>query len=173
MIAKTERHTTTLNVIPTRAAPAGKPLVLVGVNLLRRVADQLMVATDVRLPEPRDQAEVYSLATTAGSTDVMVVPVERYNAMMDSIEDMEAAIAFKSTRGEESFPAEVADRLSAGESPICVFRKYRGMTQHALADKIGKTKGYISEIEAGKKPGSVGVIRGIAEALGVAIDDLV
>ena len=37
------------------------------------------------------------------------------------------------SEGGESFPIEVADRLLAGESPIRVYRSYRGMTQQELA----------------------------------------
>ena len=103
----------------------------------------------------------------------MVVPLDHYDALMDALEDREAAIAYERTRGEEAFPLELANRIADGESKIRVFREHRGLTQRALADTIGKSKAYVSEIEAGKKPGSVEVIRRIAETLGVDMDDLV
>ncbi|MDE0058995.1 MAG: hypothetical protein OXI22_11830 [Defluviicoccus sp.] len=39
--------------------------------------------------------------------------------------------------GGEPFPAEIADRLLAGESPIREHRLYRGMTQKRLAEAAG------------------------------------
>ena len=42
-----------------------------------------------------------------------------------------------------------------------------------LAAVIGKSPSYLSEIETGKKPGSVAVLRQIAEALGVDLENLV
>ncbi|MSO92134.1 MAG: XRE family transcriptional regulator [Rhodospirillales bacterium] len=103
----------------------------------------------------------------------VVLAAETYDRMVDRLEVLEARLAYARTRNEESFPAEVARRLVQGESPIRVFRAHRGLTQQALAAAVGKSKGYVSEIEAGKKRGSTTVLKAIAETLGVAIDDLV
>lgn len=173
MNTKPERDTTTLKIVrPTVPAAAG-PLTLLGVDLRERVADMLTVYTNIKLPIPPMRAYLAHLQTTLGSTEVMVVPLERYDALVDAVEEKEIAAVHASTRGEETFPLEIADRLAAGESPVRVFREHRGLTQQALADKIIASKGYISEIEAGKKPGSVDVIRRLAEALGVDVADLI
>lgn len=74
---------------------------------------------------------------------------------------------------EERFPAEVADRLIAGESPLKVFREYRGLTQGRLAETARTTAPYLSQIENGRRTGSVGLLRRLADALRVEIDDLV
>ena len=47
------------------------------------------------------------------------------------------------------------------------------MTQQALAAAIGIGKAYLSEIETGKKHGSIRVIKAAAEVLDVDLDDLV
>ena len=173
MNAKRERDTTILKVVrPTVPAAAG-PLTLINVDLRDRAAGALTVATNIYLPHPPFEAHPARLQTTAGSTDVMVVPLERYDALLDALEEKEIAAVHASTRGEETFPLKIADRLAAGESPVRVFREHRGLTQQALADKIIASKAYISEIEAGKKPGSVDVIRRLAEALGVDVADLI
>ena len=70
--------------------------------------------------------------------------------------------------GEGDLPGEVLDELAARqESPVKILRKYRGMTQSALAKKAGISRPYLTEIETGKKDGSVRAIKGLAEALGV------
>ncbi len=75
--------------------------------------------------------------------------------------------------GGESFPAEVLDRLLAGQNPIRVYRVHRGMTQGALAAAAGIHPVYLSQIETGKRTGSARTLAAIAEALGVTVDDLI
>ena len=53
--------------------------------------------------------------------------------------------------GGEFFPAEVVDRLLAGENPIRVYRNYRRMTQKQLAEAAGINPVYLSQIETGKR----------------------
>ena len=73
---------------------------------------------------------------------------------------------------EESFPVEVVDRLLAGESPIAVFRKHRGLRQRHLAEAAGINPVYLSRIERGKRNGSTRTLAAIAAALRVDLDDL-
>jgi DNA-binding XRE family transcriptional regulator len=104
----------------------------------------------------------------------VTIPRSEYEALraaLDCFEDAAAVAAYRATRADESLPIEVADRLLAGENPLRVWRRHRGMTQRALAAVIGKS--YLSEIESGKKDGSIRVIKAAAKALGVDLDDLV
>ncbi len=55
----------------------------------------------------------------------------------------------------------------------CIWRERRKLTLSALARSSGVRMSYLSEIEAGEKPGSVDAYRKAAAALGVDIDDLV
>lgn len=110
--------------------------------------------------------------TTAGVVDSVIVPRARFEEIEELLEDRAAEAAYHRTRDEESFPAELAYRLMDGDHPVRVFRQYRGMKAVQLARRIGKSPSYLSEIETGKKPGSVAVLRQIADALGVDLDDL-
>jgi transcriptional regulator with XRE-family HTH domain len=47
------------------------------------------------------------------------------------------------------------------------------MTRRALAPAAAIPAGYLSEIESGKKPGSVAAYRALAKALTVPMEDLV
>ena len=73
---------------------------------------------------------------------------------------------------DEVIPGEVVDQLFGGTSPLRVWREYRGLTQEALADRAGIGKSYISQIESGKKTGSVKVMTALAKALSLDVDDL-
>ncbi len=68
---------------------------------------------------------------------------------------------------------DLVDRLLADENPIRVFREYRGMTQRELATKVGVNAAYLSQIESGKRGGSTRILRAIANALNVDLDDIV
>ena len=54
-----------------------------------------------------------------------------------------------------------------------VWREHRGLTQSGLARASGVHRVVVADIEAGRKGGSVRSLKGLAEALGVGIDDLV
>lgn len=109
-----------------------------------------------------------------GAPAFAVIPWEEYRrllpeAQMSDEELLDLAMA----EAEESFPAEVADRLLAGEIPIKVFRDYRGLTQRALAERVGINPVYLSQLETGRRQGGVATLRRIADALNVELDDLV
>ena len=92
-----------------------------------------------------------------------------------TLEDEDAIdiAAAKAVENDESIPLDVAKRLIEGGNPIKVYRKYRGLTQQALADKVGSKPVYISQIKTGASNPSTKLLRKLATALDVTIDDLV
>ncbi len=100
--------------------------------------------------------------------DKVVISLEDFEDMMDVIA-FDDAIA----RNEETFPVELATKMIAGESPMKVFREYRGYTQSELADKVKMSQPTIAALENGKKEGSIKTLKKLALALDVDIDDLV
>ena len=63
--------------------------------------------------------------------------------------------------------------MLAAKTPLAFFRKRRGLSQAALAKKVGIAQDFLSEIEAGLKTGDVRTLRKIADALDLSLDDLV
>lgn len=89
------------------------------------------------------------------------------------MEDLEDLIAAQAAEADERFPHDFVVRLLSGEeNPVRVWRDYRGLSQKHLAEMAGMQQGYLSEIETGRKPGSLGAYRALAEALGCLVDDL-
>ncbi len=89
------------------------------------------------------------------------------------LETFDRAKAALASGEEELIPAEFADRMIGGESPLRVYRSLRGCTQQALADLSGVNRVQIADIEAGRNMGSVETVRKLADALGVMVDDLI
>lgn len=70
-------------------------------------------------------------------------------------------------------PHDIAIAIIYGENPISAFRAHCGITLRELAEKTGLSPSYISEIERGKKAGSVNALARIANAFDTTIDALV
>ncbi|MGV3550381.1 helix-turn-helix domain-containing protein [Rhizobium sp.] len=95
---------------------------------------------------------------------------------LEDAEDIASATAVleRINRGEEELvPAHVVERLLGDESPITVWREYRGMTLSALAEQAGLSQSYLSQIEFGKREGKIAVLASLARALSVDLDELV
>lgn len=74
----------------------------------------------------------------------------------------------------DSLPENVREQLALKkDNPIKILRKYRGLTQGGLAEAAGLSRPYLTEIETGRKDGSIRAIKAIADALGVPMERLV
>lgn len=105
-----------------------------------------------------------------GETYVLI-PEEEYEDLMDSI--AAEKIMARIRAGEETWPAELVYELWETDSRIRTYRNYRKMSVSDLAAAAGISQPYLSEIESGKKTGSVDVLKRIAAALKVDLDDIV
>jgi DNA-binding XRE family transcriptional regulator len=119
------------------------------------------------------------IITTPAGERLVVVPEADYAALLSAIEDANDAEIVRVFRerfaaGEEEFvPSEMVDRILAGENPVRVWREHRGLTVSALAEKAGIAQPYLSQIETGKREGTLQTMKKIADALRVTLDDLV
>lgn len=123
-----------------------------------------------------DKATLDEMASTIRSTANSIFA--DLQAVEDVIDDSEeaadiAAYDAVKARGEEEFPIALMRRLVAGEHPVKVYRRYRGSTQTALATEAGTTASYISQIETRQRIGSMALLRRLAAALDVTVDDLI
>lgn len=103
-------------------------------------------------------------------------PASRMHAAEDVRAAIRAALAVEAriARGkEELIPANVVDRLIDGEPPLRVWREFRDQSQAALARASGVNRVQIVDIETGRSSGSVHTLRKLADALRIAVDDLI
>ena len=112
-----------------------------------------------------------------GGEKFVVLPLIEFEHLQDDAEMLEDILAYqeakKRTENEESFPSSVVHPLIDGENPIKIYRKYRKMTQVQLAEKAGIARAYLAQLETGKKQGSVAVLKSVAAALDLELDDIV
>lgn len=101
----------------------------------------------------------YDIIHIAGKPHVLV-PLHDYTQM-------------KNSGNDNALPDDVLQKVAlAQESPIKIIRKFRGMTQDDLAAACGLSRPYLTEIETGRKEGSIRSLKSIAAALGVPLERL-
>lgn len=114
-----------------------------------------------------------------GKPEWAVVPYETYLQLVEQAEtlvDLREYDRVKASleKGEEELvPVEVVDALLQGENPIKVWREHRGISQAELASAVGISVPYLSQLEGGKRTGTIEVLNSIARALNLSLDDLV
>ncbi len=119
-----------------------------------------------------------TIVTPAGERLIVLTEAD-YNRLVEAAEDAADANAVEHFRRkmaageEELIPAEVANRILDGENRIRVWREYRRLTSKALADKAGLAQGFVSQIETGRREGTLETLKKISAALSLTIDDLV
>ena len=74
--------------------------------------------------------------------------------------------------GEELIPSAVVDRLAEGESPLKVWREYRGFALKDLAGRLGVAESCLMQMENGREAGSVELLTPLTKILQVDVDDL-
>jgi hypothetical protein len=80
---------------------------------------------------------------------------------------------YRARTGEPTIPHEVVEAIHKGIHPVQAWRTHRGLTLQQLAKAGQVPVDYLSEIETGKKPGSVAAYKALARALATEIDMLV
>jgi len=115
---------------------------------------------------------------TPSGEEMVVLSRADYEELLSATEELEDALAAERSLARiaagkvELIPeAEVDDYLDA-PTPLAFWRRKRGMTQAALAERVGVTEEELAEIESGREEGQVGVLRDMAAALRVTVDEL-
>jgi DNA-binding XRE family transcriptional regulator len=113
-----------------------------------------------------------------GHPEFAVIPYADYQHFLELLEDEIDARTVAEfheayTAGREFLvPNEIMRREIAGESSIKLWREHRGLTQQELAKRAGISKPYLSQIETGKRQGTVETLSAIARSLDVPLDVL-
>ena len=86
--------------------------------------------------------------------------------MIDLLDDNSdcAAIdrALREDEAGDTIPGEIVNTILDGATPLRAWRQYREFTLEMLADRIGVSKEYLSQIENGQKSGTVDIFRQIS-----------
>ena len=113
-----------------------------------------------------------------GRPEFAVISYADYERFLELIEDEADARAVAEFHADYAagkaflVPDDILRRELAGESPVKLWRIQRNLTQQELAKRAGISKSYLSQIETGKRQGTVETLKAIALALDVPPDVL-
>ena len=120
------------------------------------------------------------MTKTPKGEDIVILSRKEYETLVASVSDDAAdAEALRRSIGrvksgeDHTLTSAEIDELLASKTPLAFYRKKHGLTQAALAQRIGIAQGFLSEIEAGFKAGDIRTLRKIADELRISLDDLV
>jgi len=114
-----------------------------------------------------------------GKPEYAVLPYPDYLVLVEQAEMLEDVHSYDEVKNsiargnEELIPASTVNALADGENPIKVWREYRELTQQKVAEEIGISIPYVSQLETNKRKASIDVMKKMALLLNVDIDDLV
>jgi hypothetical protein len=111
--------------------------------------------------------------------EIAILPRKEYEALaakaQEADEDFGTARLIARARKEIAagmplIPKEVVDRIASGENALRALREWRGKTQLYVAHKTNIGQGYISDLESGRRKGTIAVWKKIADVLKVPLD---
>lgn len=89
----------------------------------------------------------------------VIVPMQEYRRLLNG-----------GKTPDNDLPDEILNQIAAKtRHPIQIIRKYRGLTQSDLASAASISRPYLTEIETGRKTGSIDALKALAKALDVEI----
>ena len=115
---------------------------------------------------------------TPGGERMVVLPLEDYERLCAAAEDLadmrdyDRAKQGLAAGTDELIPADFGDRILDGESPVRVWREYRGLSVKQLAASAQISAAYLSQIEGGSRNGSLSTMKALAKGLSLDVDDV-
>ena len=110
-----------------------------------------------------------------GKPAFAVLPIaewRRIEGRLEDLEDVHSVARYLANSGRETLPAEMVYAMVEGQSALRVWREHRGHTLSHLAKLARISAPYLSQLETGKRQASQAVLRRLAKALQVEVDDL-
>ena len=104
-----------------------------------------------------------------------LVPADIWERVKAMVEDAQDAAAYAEAQANDDgfrVPHAVVLAEIDGAHPVKAWRDFRGLTLQALADAAGVSKPYVSQIEGGKRAGTIATLKKLAGVLGVPLDVL-
>ena len=111
--------------------------------------------------------------------EVAILPRKDYEALAAKAQEVDedfctARLAARARKeiaaGMPLIPKEVVDRIARGENALRALRRWRSKTQLYISHKTNIGQGYISDLESGRRKGTIPVLKKIADVLKVPLD---
>lgn len=116
--------------------------------------------------------------TTPSGEAIVILPEAEFERLVSLAEDasdardLAASRARLDTGADELLSEADLDALRAAPTPLAFWRARRGLDAAVLAERVGLAETDLAAMEGSALTGDITDYRALAEALGVALDDL-
>ncbi len=118
--------------------------------------------------------------TTPSGEELAIMPRAEYEALValaaEAEEDAADLARYDERKAElakdraAALPPEVSALMLRGMSLPRALRKWRGLTQQAVASKIGAAQGFVSDLESGRRRAAANTVHALAEVYDVPVE---
>lgn len=121
-------------------------------------------------------AKVQFIRTPKGES-LAVLPRAEYEALAKAADRYDRAqlraVERRIKEGrEKEYPFAVVEAVADGLPPVRAWREDRALSATAVAEAAGISAGYLSQIETGRRTGTLRVLQAIADVIGVTVTEL-
>jgi DNA-binding XRE family transcriptional regulator len=109
--------------------------------------------------------------TSPEGEEMAVLPKAEFDALSEMVDHATAVCEYRSGKLPGLTPDETRAFIEA-PSPLAFWRRYRDLTQSALSQAAGVAQNYLSELENGKRAGSVEVWLRLGRALDLPVEQI-
>jgi DNA-binding XRE family transcriptional regulator len=116
------------------------------------------------------------IVKTPSGDEMVVIPKAEYDELLrlatEAAEDAADVAAYDAAMAEIAadpgpLPPQVSALMLKGDRLLAAIRKWRGLTQVEVSTAAGIAQGYLSDLEAGRRHGSLETLRSLAKAMDV------
>ena len=114
-----------------------------------------------------------------GKPEWAVIPYREYQKLHEAqedaedIKDIETNLKAIHEGNEIAIPGDITFAILDGTSPIRAWRKYQQIKMNELAQKVGISPAYLSQIENGKRNPTIDTLKAIAKELNIEVEMLI
>jgi len=114
----------------------------------------------------------HTIVVTPSGEELVLLARTDFDAMRERIDAAahEATMAAVA-RGEQDMLT--AEETLDAPTPLAFWRRKRGLTQKQLSQAVGVSQSYIADLEVGRRKGDAGLVKRLARALRLRMEDLV
>ena len=116
----------------------------------------------------------HTIVVTPSGEELVLLARADFEAMRELIDAAAHEVTMAAVaRGEqEMLTAQETVAALDAPTPLAFWRVKRGLTQKQLSQTVGVSQSYIADLEAGRRRGDAALIKRLAQALRVRMEDL-
>ena len=117
----------------------------------------------------------HTIVVTPSGEELVLLARADFEAMRKAIDAAahEATMAAVAHGEQDMLTAEETAAALAAPTPLAFWRVKRGLTQKELSLAVGVSQSYVADLEAGRRKGDAALVKRLARALRLRMEDLV